>query len=118
MDGPPTSMMYSPPTGGAARRPSATIDRQQTSNRRFIISGEDDYLCAARNCASGRARSPRVPSVRGRTGGQSLPICIHFSAYEVIPRLPFSDQRESIAANQHFGWERPRIVIRRHYKSI
>src|SRR4029077_7778370 len=36
--------MYSPPTGGAARRPSATIDKKQTSNRRFIICGEKDYL--------------------------------------------------------------------------
>jgi hypothetical protein len=30
--------MYSPPVGGAARRPIATIDKQQTSNRRLIIS--------------------------------------------------------------------------------
>src|SRR5215469_17025362 len=36
--------MYSPPTGGAARRPSVTIDKNQTSNRRFIICGEKDYL--------------------------------------------------------------------------
>src|SRR6476660_3882676 len=37
--------MYSPPVGGAARRLSATIDKQNTSNRRFIIYGEEDYLC-------------------------------------------------------------------------
>src|SRR5215510_901569 len=29
--------MYSPPAGGAARRPSATIDKQHTSKRRFIF---------------------------------------------------------------------------------
>src|SRR6266480_3044912 len=38
MEGPPTNIMYSPPTGRAACRPSATIDKQQTSNRRFIIA--------------------------------------------------------------------------------
>src|SRR5438477_9880899 len=30
--------MYSPPTGRAACRSSATIDKQQTSDRRFIIA--------------------------------------------------------------------------------
>src|SRR5262245_66648874 len=57
--------MYSPPLGGAARRLSATIDKQHTSNRRFITSGEEDYLCRARNSASGRALSPSTPSFRG-----------------------------------------------------
>src|SRR6476469_1850364 len=49
--------MYSPPAGGAACRPSATIDKQHASKRRFIISSEEDYLCKVRNSASGRARS-------------------------------------------------------------
>src|SRR4029077_12675073 len=30
--------MYSPPAGGAARRLGATIEKQHTSKRRFIIS--------------------------------------------------------------------------------
>src|ERR1043166_748181 len=42
-------MMYSPPTGGAARRVSAIMDKQHTSKRRFIICGEEEYLCGARN---------------------------------------------------------------------
>ncbi len=39
-----------------------TIDKQQTSNRRFIIFGKDDYLCRPRNSASGRARSLSAPT--------------------------------------------------------
>src|ERR1044071_7553189 len=49
MEGPPTRRTYSPPAGGAARRPIATIDKQQTSNRRFIICREEEYLCRPRN---------------------------------------------------------------------
>src|SRR5262245_34341050 len=77
MDGPPTRITYSPPGGGAARRPSATIDKQHTSNRRFIVSGEEDYLCRARNSASGRARSPSTPNNRWaskRPGGGPLQV--------------------------------------------
>src|SRR5262245_20324878 len=60
MDGPPTSIMYSPPAGGAAWTPSANIDKQQTSKRRFIICGEKDYLCGARNSqVVGRDRRAR-----------------------------------------------------------
>src|SRR6476469_388114 len=99
--------MYSPPAGGAARRPSVAIDKQHTSNRRFIIFGEDDYLCGLRNSASGRERSPSAPNFRGPPGGPCLPVCIHFSTYEVIPRLAFSNQRALIVANERFCRERP-----------
>src|SRR5215831_10047864 len=58
--------MYSPPAGGAARRLSATIDKQHTSKRRFIVSGENDYLCGPRNSASARVGSPGAPSHRKR----------------------------------------------------
>src|SRR5262245_603530 len=72
--------MYSPPVGGAARRPIATIDKQQTSNRRLIIFGEEDYLCGARNsqvvgrdrraCSSRRKASKRP---RGRAVSKPFP---------------------------------------------
>src|SRR5947208_8789163 len=135
--------MYSPPTGGAARRPTATIAKQHMSKRRFIISGEEDYLCEVRKSASGRARSPRAPSFRGRPGGSIptslhpfrrapglpafaasgpggpyLQACIHFAAHQVFPRLPRPDQRELIAANERFCRERTRIVVRCHHKSV
>src|SRR5436309_3988203 len=110
--------MYSPPVGGAARRPSATIDKQHRSKKRFIISGEDDYLCRPRNSASGRAQAPSAPSCRGRPGGPSLPVCIHFAAYEVIPCLALSGERELIAANERFCRQRARIVVRRHHTSV
>src|SRR5438552_1837163 len=112
--------MYSPPVGGAARRPSATIDKQHTSKKRFIISGEDDYLCGVRNSASGRARSPSAPSCRGcpPAGAGSLPVCIDLIAHQVFPRLPLSDERELIAANERFCRERTRIVVRCHHKSV
>src|SRR6516225_11512094 len=65
--------MYSPPVGGAARTPIATIDKQQTSNRRLIIFGEEDYLCGERNSqVVGRDRracsSRRKASKRPRGG--------------------------------------------------
>src|SRR6476660_7294715 len=102
--------MYSPPLGGAARRPSVTIDKQQTSNRRFIIFVEDDYLCRPRNSASGGVEPtrPRVVSggkqtARGRAVSRpSLPVSIHLLTHQVFPRLPLPDQRELIAANQRF----------------
>src|SRR5215831_4035561 len=53
--------MYSPPVGGAARRPIATIDKEQTSNRRFIIFSEEDYLCGARNSQVVGRDSPTRP---------------------------------------------------------
>jgi len=98
--------MYSPPTGGAARTASATIDKQHTSNRRFIICGEEDYLCGAGNsqvkretyASSRRKRQANGP--RGRPISKlCLPVWIQFSAYEVIPCLASSDQRKLIAAN-------------------
>ena len=118
--------MYSPPVGGAARRPSATIDKQHTSNRRFIISGEEDYLCGRRNSASGRARSraardgrrARVFAASARRPVHILPSWIHFSSHEVIPCLPLPDQRELIAANERFCRQRARIVVRCHHKSV
>src|SRR5215831_1514275 len=123
MDGPPTSIMYSPSAGEAACTPNATTDKQQTSKRRFIICGEKDYLCGARNSqVAGRDRRarpifadveptrPRVvtskQTARGRAVSRSsLPIWIHFSAREVFPRLAFPNQREPIAANQCFCWQ-------------
>ena len=48
----------------------------------------------------------------------SLPACIHFSAYEVIPCLAFSNQHELIAANERFRREGTRIVVRRHNKPV
>src|SRR5262245_8964846 len=110
--------MYSPPVGGAARRLSAIIDKREASKRRFIICGEEDYLCGPRNSASGRARSPSAPSLCGRTGGPTLPACIHFSAHQIIPCLAFSNQREFIAANERFCRKRARIIVRRHHKSV
>src|SRR5262245_20221002 len=72
--------MYSPPVGGAARRPIATIDKPQTSNRRLIIFGEEDYLCGARTSqVVGRDRRacPRVlmanNAPRGRAGSKPFP---------------------------------------------
>src|SRR6516165_8966642 len=111
--------MYSPSVGGAACTPNATIDKQQTSKRRFIICGEKDYLCGARNSqVAGRDRrrpsfadveptSPRVvtskQTARGRAVSRSsLPIWIHFSAREVFPGLALPNQREPMAANQCF----------------
>src|SRR5215471_9119517 len=67
--------MYSPPVGGAARRPIANIDKPQTSNRRLIIFGEEDYLCGARTSqVVGRDRRacPRVVSQANGPGAGRL----------------------------------------------
>src|SRR5215471_12967791 len=125
--------MYSPPVGGAARRPSATIDKQNTSNRRFIIYGEEDYLCgndlwqmvgrdspsAPDLCRRGAdAPSRRNEQPNGPGGGPSpghpLPFWIDFSPREVVPSLPPPNQCEPIAANQCFCRERTRIIVRGH----
>src|SRR5207302_4224751 len=37
---------------------------------------------------------------------------------QVLPGLAFSDQRELVAAKQCFRWQRTRIVIGRHHKSV
>src|SRR5215468_11581234 len=58
--------MYSPPVGGAARRPSATIDKQNTSNRRFIIYGEEDYLCGNELWQMVGRDSPSAPDLCAR----------------------------------------------------
>src|SRR6516225_9954189 len=118
--------MYSPPVGGAARRPIATIDKQQTSNRRLIIFGEEDYLCGERNsqvlgrdrraCSSRRKASKRTRG--GPSPSRFLSTWIHFFAYDVLPGLPLSNQRELIAANERFCRQGTRIIVRRHYKSI
>jgi hypothetical protein len=41
--------MYSPPAGGAALTPSATIDNKQTSKRRFIIAAEGTIYAGREN---------------------------------------------------------------------
>src|SRR5262245_57065021 len=128
--------MYSPPTAGAACTPSATIDKQNTSNRRFIIYGEEDYLCGVRNSQVAGRDSPTRPifadveptrprvvtskqTARGRAVSRSfLPIWIDFSPREVAPSLPPPDQCELIAANQCFCRERTRIIVRGHHKSV
>src|ERR1700757_3733944 len=132
--------MYSPPTGGAARRPSATIDKNQTSNRRFIICGEKDYLrgydiaqavAVIGEYCGGTAKSWRMEPPRPRAAprgkqtarggpspGRFLPICIHFAAQQIFPRLPLPDQRKLIAADERFCREQTRIVVRRHHESV
>jgi hypothetical protein len=37
-------MMYSPDTGAAACEPSANIDKQETSKRRFIIESKGLFM--------------------------------------------------------------------------
>ena len=61
---------------------------------------------------------PRVVSggKQAARGGRAiskafLPVCIHFSAYEVTPCLAFSNHRELIAAHQDFCRQRARIVV-------
>src|SRR5262249_46343256 len=108
-------MMYSPPTGGAAWTLSAAIDKKNTSKRRFIISGEEDYLCVLQNCASGRDVALRCPDA---PSGTSLPIWVNLSARQILPRFPFPDQRKFVAADQDFGGQGTRIVIRGHHKSV
>src|SRR6266480_5900169 len=69
MEGPPTSRMYSPDVGDAAWEPSANIDNEQTSRRRFIMAGES-IIYAGGEIAQvvGRDRRARRDSghVRGR----------------------------------------------------
>src|SRR4029077_19259246 len=64
------------------------------------------------------AAGPSAPSFRGPPGGPCLPVSIHFSAHEIIPRLPLPNQREVIAANECFCWQGARIIVRRHHKSV
>src|SRR4029453_6243993 len=54
----------------------------------------------------------------GRSPSRPLPMWIDFSAYEVFPCLASSNQRELITANERFGRERARIIVRRHHKSV
>src|ERR1700746_2331574 len=129
--------MYSPPTGGAARRPGAIIDKKQTSSRRFIICGEKDYLrgydiaqavAVIGEYCGGTAKSwrmeptrPRVATLGKQTArgapspGRFLPIWIHFVAHQIFPRLPLPDQGNLITANERFCREGARIVVRRHH---
>src|SRR5215470_8736408 len=85
-------MMYSPPTGGAAWTLSAAINKKNTSKRRFIISGEEDYLCALQNCASGRdvaLRCPDAPAGRPYQFGSTSPrvTSFHVSRFRISANL-------------------------------
>ena len=91
-----------PDRGGAAWAAIANIDKIQTSNRRFIISRKRTIYADGKNAQVDRALLRR---------GRSLPMWIRLSAHQVLPRLPFANQCELVAANKHFGWQRPRIVI-------
>src|SRR5689334_17124523 len=92
--------MYSPPVGGAARRPSATIDKQNTNNGRFIIYGEKDYLCGnALWQMAGRDSPERAGSASKRPRGGPSPDHSHQSG-TTSPRVRSSQVcRLRISAN-------------------
>src|SRR5262249_32856069 len=102
--------MNSPPEGGAERKPIATIDKQHTSNRRFIVSGEEDYLCRPRNSASGRgaigeragrmwSRRPRVITASKRPKGGPSPFDFYQPASTSPRTRSFHVWRFRISAN-------------------
>src|SRR6266496_1120458 len=107
-------MMYSPEFGGAAPcEASAKIENKTTSQRRFISAAKGLFMRRA------KLRKWEVAVAAVGDGGRRLQqTCFHLSAYQVLPSLPLSNQRELVAANKHFGWQPPRIVIRSHHKSV
>src|SRR4029453_7128031 len=121
MDGPPTRRMYSPDVGGAACEPSANIDKDQTSKRRFIVISEMT-IYAGRQITQvvGRdRRARRCPAIiRGRPGGPSLPIWRDFTARQIFPCLAFSNQCKLVAPDQRLCSQRARVIIGGNHKAV
>src|SRR6266566_2564516 len=113
MEGPPTRMMYSPDAGEAAFAPGAKIDNAQTSRRRFIMAGES-IIYAGRKIAQVVAAIGDRGSRHQRCRLQHIDL----PAHQILPRLPFSNQREWISPHQALRRQRTRIVIRSHHKSV
>src|SRR2546430_966637 len=112
-------MMYSPDAGDDACEAKANIDKQQTSKRRCIMNNERT-IYAAREIAQvvWRDRRARLPSRMAFRTAESLPFRLDFFPHQVFPFLPFSNQREFVAAHQRLCRQRTRIVVGRHHKSV
>src|SRR5438067_13933789 len=99
-------MMYSPEVGGRAPcEAHASIDKRQTSTRRFIIFERSIY--------AGR----RIAQVAHSRAGAALP-SFYLTAHQILPGLLFSNQRKLVAAHQDFRRKRSRIVIGSPDKSV
>src|SRR5437763_14530245 len=48
----------------------------------------------------------------------ALSLRLDLTVDEVLPDLPFSNERKLVAMHKRFSWQRPRIVIRGHHKSV
>src|SRR6266487_2232501 len=54
----------------------------------------------------------------GRRSAPSLPRRVDFGANEILPSLPFSNQRELVPAHEHFCRQWTRIVIGSHHEPV
>src|SRR5438067_371788 len=100
-DGPPTSSTYSPFNGVAAGawRTRSKPRRMRSRSNRFIAKWWEQYLCWRRTPCKWQEVLAFIPN-------------------EILGRLALPNERKTVALHQHFGRQRPRIVIRRHGEPI
>src|SRR5207247_11306086 len=107
-------MMYSPEVGGAAPCEASAKIENKTGRRRGCISAVKGLYMRR-----SKLRKSEVDVAAVGDGGRRLQqTWFHLSARQILPSLPLSNQRELVAANKHFGWQPPRIIIRSHHKSV